>query len=51
MFDFAVVVFGVGTPSLLQLPCLTLLLSDHHPSRESDNAMGLFQSVWHPDLS
>lgn len=44
MFDFAVVVFGVCTLSLLQLPYLILPLSDRHPSREGDNAMGLFGS-------
>ena len=44
VFDFAVVVFGVCT-----LRCSTALsysasLSDHHPSRESDNAMRSFQA-------
>ena len=44
MFDFAVVVFGVCTPSLLQLPSLTYStsISDHHPSRESDKVTGVF---------
>ena len=42
MFDFAVVIFGVCTSSLLW--CLSDFASPsgHHPSREGDNAGGFW---------
>jgi hypothetical protein len=52
VFDFAVVVFGVCAPfAALVALSYSASLSDRHPSRESDNALGLFKVFGTPLLA